>query len=39
MENNKNFNDYFIKNEPYYRPQKDEIELALAAYKNRLPML
>jgi len=39
MENNKDLSDYLVKNEPYYKPQKDEIELAIAAYQNRLPLL
>ncbi|MHB1511951.1 MAG: CbbQ/NirQ/NorQ domain-containing protein [Acidiferrobacter sp.] len=31
--------DYRVHQEPYYRPQGDEIELFLAAYKRRLPVM
>lgn len=30
---------YFIKDEPYYAPAGNEIEIFQAAYKNRLPVL
>ena len=31
--------EYFVKNEPYYEPVADEIEVYEAAYKNKLPIL
>lgn len=31
--------NHLIEDEPYYIPQANEIELALAAYTNRLPLL
>jgi len=31
--------EYYIKNEPYYEPVADEIEIFEAAYKNQLPVL
>ena len=32
-------NHHFIKDEPYYAPQNDEIELFEAAYRNAIPVL
>lgn len=31
--------EYLVKNEPYYEPVSDEIEVFEAAYKNNLPVL
>ena len=31
--------DYRVDREPYYRPQTDEVELFLAAYERRLPVM
>lgn len=31
--------DHRIEREPYYRPQADEIDLAKAAYRGRMPLL
>ena len=31
--------DYYIKDEPYYQPCADEIEIFEAAYQNKLPIL
>ena len=31
--------EYLIKDEPYYEPFDEEIELFQAAYQNRLPVL
>jgi nitric oxide reductase NorQ protein len=30
---------YAIRQEPYYQPQKNEVELYAAAYRNRLPVM
>ncbi|HEX5637333.1 MAG TPA: AAA family ATPase, partial [Gammaproteobacteria bacterium] len=31
--------EYFIRDEPYYEPVGEEIEVFLAAYKQQLPIL
>lgn len=31
--------EYYIKNEPYYEPISDEIDIFMAAYANKLPVL
>ena len=30
---------YIIKNEPFYRPVSDEVELFESAYASRMPMM
>ena len=34
-----NIDQYLIKQEPYYRPVADEVELYSAAYQARMPVM
>jgi nitric oxide reductase NorQ protein len=37
--NERNIEDYFITEEPYYVPTSDEIEIFESAYRQRVPIL